>query len=438
MKKSKKSLTKELLMLCILAFGIAFLFYQVTTAFGIHRISERYNTEHHIEVLEKKYAKELQVYVDENKVTLKDLEKIDAWALEQTDVYLKLFYKGNLFYDTLYGAMRYEKLPKEEAGLYEEMKFYRIQLQDGTVEALLFGYDYRVESYVRFAILIVSFLLFFVVFILGIRKKISYLVTISEQVDRVTENLEHEVSVQGEDEIANVAQKINDLRASVIEKMEREKEAYDANMHLVTTLSHDIKTPLTSVIAYLELAREKLKGEEEISRYLMIAFDKAMHLKKQTNDLFEHFLLHSNTMKIAFEEVNGNELIVQMLEENLFDLEAKGVVVNRKISDITSTLHVNVHLIYRVFENLFSNINKYADFTKEIEVEYYLKEEKLIVSVKNKKKQERNVSCPSTKIGLNNCKAIMEKHGGRLEIEETEESFRITLYFPVNFLPKLA
>ena len=75
---------------------------------------------------------------------------------------------------------------------------------------------------------------------------------------------------------------------------------------------------------------------------------------------------------------------------------------------------------------------------QEIEVEYYLKEEKLIVSVKNKKKQERNVSCPSTKIGLNNCKAIMEKHGGRLEIEETEESFRITLYFPVNFLPKLA
>lgn len=438
MKKSKKSLTKELLMLCILAFGIAFLFYQVTTAFGIHRISERYNTEHHIEVLEKKYAKELQTYVDENKVTLKDLEKIDAWALEQADVYLKLFYKGNLFYDTLYGAMRYEKLPKEEAGLYEEMKFYQIQLQDGTVEALLFGYDYRVEGYARFTMLIVSFLLFFVVFIIGIRKKIRYLVTISEQVDQVTENLEREVSVQGEDEIANVAQKINDLRASVIEKMEREKEAYDANMHLVTTLSHDIKTPLTSVIAYLELAREKLKGEEEISRYLTIAFDKAMHLKKQTNDLFEHFLLHSNTMKIAFEEVNGNELIVQMLEENLFDLEAKGVVVNRKISDITSTLHVNVHLIYRVFENLFSNINKYADFTKEIEVEYYLKEEKLIVSMKNKKKQERNASCPSTKIGLNNCKAIMEKHGGRLEIEETEESFRTTLYFSVNFLPKLA
>lgn len=425
-------------MLSAFAFVIAFLFYQITTAFGVRYISSRYNTVQHIETLEKKYAKELQAYVDENKVALKDLEKIDTWALEQTDVYLKLFYKGNLFYDTLYGVMQYENLPKEGTGLYEEMQFHQIQLQDGTVEALLFGYDYRVESYARFAILILSFLLFFAIFIVGIRKKICYLVTISEQVDQVTENLEHEVTVQGEDEIANVAQKINDLRASVIEKMEREKEAYEANMHLVTTLSHDIKTPLTSVIAYLELARERIKGDEEISRYLTIAFDKAMHLKKQTNDLFEHFLLHSNTMKLAFEEVNGNELIVQMLEENLFDLEAKGVVVNRKISDITSTLYVNVHLIYRVFENLFSNITKYADFTKEIQVAYYLEQTNLIVSVENWKKKERSVSCPSTKIGLNNCKAIMEKHGGRLEIEDTEERFKITLYFPVNFLSNLA
>lgn len=86
MKKSKKSLTKELLILCVLAFGIAFLFYQIATAFGVQYISERYNTAYHIEILEKKYAKELQVYVDENQVTLNDLEKIDAWALEQTDV----------------------------------------------------------------------------------------------------------------------------------------------------------------------------------------------------------------------------------------------------------------------------------------------------------------------------------------------------------------
>ena len=113
MKNKKKTLTKELAMLSTFAFVIAFLFYQITTAFGVRYISSRYNTGQHIETLEKKYPKELQAYVDENKVALKDLEKIDTWALEQTDVYLKLFYKGNLFYDTLYGVMQYENLPKE-------------------------------------------------------------------------------------------------------------------------------------------------------------------------------------------------------------------------------------------------------------------------------------------------------------------------------------
>lgn len=78
------------------------------------------------------------------------------------------------------------------------------------------------------------------------------------------------------------------------------------------------------------------------------------------------------------------------------------------------------------------------DFTKEIQVAYYLEQTNLIVSVENWKKKERSASCPSTKIGLNNCKAIMEKHGGRLEIEDTEERFKITLYFPVNFLSNLA
>lgn len=62
----------------------------------------------------------------------------------------------------------------------------------------------------------------------------------------------------------------------------------------------------------------------------------------------------------------------------------------------------------------------------------------MIVSVENWKKKERSASCPSTKIGLNNCKAIMEKHGGRLEIEDTEERFKITVIFSGEFFTNLA
>lgn len=430
-KSRRKSLRRELLCLCVIAFVISLVFYKAAIVFGVGYLSERYNTEEHIAKLEKTYAVELQNYVRKHKISIHDLEQIDKWTLRKYDVYLKLFYEGKLIYDTLYGMTEYEEVPEEYVGGYGRLHTYPIQFSDGKAEAVLFGYDYRLEDYARYVLLLVAFVLFLTILICGIQKKIRYLARVSREVENLSEDLEQTVTIQGEDEITTVAEGIEHLRQSVIEKMENEKAAYDANMNLITSLSHDLKTPLTSVIGYMELVREKAKGDEELTKCVDISLEKAMHLKKQTNDLFEHFLVHSNGYPIAFEEVYANELIVQMLEENLFDLEAKGVKVRRSISDITSRLQVNVHLIQSIFENLFSNLNKYADLRQEIRVRYYLDGNQLFVSLENAKRTEQNVNHASTKIGLSNCKAIMEKHHGSLMVEETEENFRVTLCFPV-------
>ena len=430
-KIKKKSLTKELLYLCILAFVISFAFYQVAIIFGVGYVSEQYNTEEHIAKLEKMYAGELQAYIEEYGLSLHDLDRIDTWALRQRDVYLKLFDEGTLMYDTLYGVTDYEEVSEERVEQYGKMHAYTIRFSDGEAEALLFAYDYRLESYARYMILLVAFVLFLTILICGIREKIRYLVRVSREVERLSEDLEQTVTIQGEDEIATVAEGIEHLRQSVIEKMNNEKAAYDANMNLITSLSHDLKTPLTSVIGYMELVRERMKEDEELTKYVDISLEKAMYLKKQTNDLFEHFLVHSNGYPILFEEVYANELIVQMLEENLFDLETKGVKIQRNVSDITSRLRVNVHLMQSVFENLFSNLKKYADLSQEIQVRYGLNGNQLFVSVENAKCTEQNERHASTKIGLSNCKAIMEKHEGSLVVEETEKNFRVTLCFPV-------
>lgn len=74
-----------------------------------------------------------------------------------------------------------------------------------------------------------------------------------------------------------------------------------------------------------------------------------------------------------------------MVEENLLDLEAKGVSVVRNIKDITSTLSVNIELVYSVFENIFSNLYKYADLKQCIKVQYQIKKEYLEISIENTK-----------------------------------------------------
>lgn len=221
------------------------------------------------------------------------------------------------------------------------------------------------------------------------------------------------------------------MRKSIISEIEQEKEAYNSNIALVTTLSHDIKTPLTSVISYIELVSEKIKDDEQSLEFLNIALSKAMYLRRLTKELFEHFLLKSQAYNITFEKVNANELVVQMVEENLLDLEAKGVSVVRNIKDITSTLSVNIELVYSVFENIFSNLYKYADLKQCIKVQYQIKKEYLEISIENTKNCKKNTNELSTQIGLRNSKAIMERHSGNLEIIDAKDTFEVVLRFPV-------
>src|SRR5699024_5229761 len=188
------------------------------------------------------------------------------------------------------------------------------------------------------------------------------------------------------DEITQVAYGIDSLRKSVIEKIENEKRAYDANMQLITTLSHDIKTPLTSIIAFIELAKGQVQKDDTTYNYLNTAYEKSFHLNNLINELFSHFLLHSNSYEIKFEKVDANILVSQILEENLYELESKGTIIKKEISDISSYIYVNITLFHRLFNNIFSNINKYADLKKPILIKYYLIDNDLIIIIKNTKK----------------------------------------------------
>lgn len=432
MKRMRKSnLNRELFILSLVSFGISLLTYFLLSYGSVYLITKYYNTEKHIAKLETKYAKELQSYITEEKITIQNIEEIDEWVLSRENIFPKIFANGNLIYDAMYGATDDVGNTSENRGHFSEMKSYELNLGGDRAEVLLFCYDFSMENYARYISLVLSFLVFFISMIVGIRKKIQYLVTLQEELHMLSKDLDSSITIQGHDEITSVANGIEALRVSVKEKMEKEKMAYEANHHLITSLSHDIKTPLTTIIAYLELAKDRGKQDEELGKYIKISLDKANHLKELTNELFEHFLLHAGTQKIILEKVNGNELIMQMFEENLVELEMQGVDIRRNIEDITSTLEVNINLVYRLFHNLFSNLNKYGDLSKPIFIYYALENGYLVVSMQNAKAQMNNKR-ESAKIGLHNCAAIMEKHKGTFEVSENEHTFAVRLAFPLS------
>lgn len=431
MKNKRTTLRKELVLLCLIAFAISFSVYKIGSNLAVRTVSKYYNTEKHIKYLEKKYIQEFQKNIQENNISLDNLPMVDDWISGKDDIYIKLFYKGNLIYDTLYGITDYSEVPTEKIQNYSKKYFYPLKIGNQEIKAIIFCYDFAIENYCKNVILIFSFLLFLTILLFGVKKKINYLAIMSNEVKNLTEDLNTKITLKGNDEIYQVAQGIDELRRTIISEIEQEKEAYNSNISLVTTLSHDIKTPLTSVISYIELASEKIKDDEQSFEFLNIALTKAMYLRSLTKELFEHFLLKSQAYNITFEKVNANELVVQMIEENLLDLEAKGVIVTRNIKDITSTLMVNIELVYSVFENIFSNIYRYADLRQHIKVQYQINNEYLEISIENVKNSKKNTNELSTQIGLRNSKAIMERHSGNLEIIDAKDTFRVILRFPV-------
>lgn len=88
--------------------------------------------------------------------------------------------------------------------------------------------------------------------------------------------------------------------------------------------------------------------------------------------------------------------------------------------------------MYSVFENIFSNLYKYADLNQCIKVQYQIKNEYLEISIENTKNCKKNTNELSTQIGLRNSKAIMERHSGNLEIIDAKDTFKVVLCFPVK------
>lgn len=427
----KSRLSKELLVWSLVAFFISVMFYVAISTVSIYILENYYSKEENIKKIESMYLNKLQKYIDDNNISINDISKIDEWNEKNDNIYLKLFLDNTLIFDTAYGPIDYKNIHTENVEDFSNMKYHNLKIQGSNVQALMFYGDFPSEVWANYCSIILSFLLFFILLLKSIKNKMLYLIKIKNELDALSKSLDVHITIRGCDEITQVAYGIESLRLSIIDKLSKEKLAHDANMNLVTSLSHDIKTPLTSIITYLELSSERVKNDAKLERYIDITLRRANHLRDLTNQLFEYFLLHSDSRSVTFEMVNSNELVVQMVEENLYDLETKGAHVYREISDITSHLRVNTNLVNRLFNNIFSNLYKYADLNKEISAKYYIKEKYLIISLENYKKEELKKRV-SSNIGINNCKAIMEKHCGKFEVMESEYTYSIFLYFLIT------
>lgn len=434
----------ELLLTVVCTLAVAALCYTMLQAAAYRVLDRIVDTPAFLEKQERQAIGRLQKYVTDNQLSTKDKPAFDQWVSEEKDVILSLFQDGQTIYDSIDNYIL--DIPQEEylqpiADLEDEgfdymrpVPFYDITFTDGTAKAMVTCFfEYRYYSFAGGCAVFLAFLVFVTLLLLCIRRKTRYITQLESEL-KVLEggDLNYPITIRGRDELTSLAMQIDAMRRTILERQEQEEQAQNANRELITAISHDLRTPLTSLSGYLEiLIRHKYSDGAQLQKYLEAGFAKVRQIKDMSDKLFSYFLVYDkNQTQLRLQRVNGVEFVSQLVEESLFDLESEGFHFQRKAGDVSCFFMADMDLVRRVFGNLFSNLLKYADRAVPVQVIYRQEQDRLFIRFENTKKPcETNIQ--STNIGLKTCETIMERHGGEFQYRNDGSLFQADLYFPL-------
>ena len=229
-----------------------------------------------------------------------------------------------------------------------------------------------------------------------------------------------------------LADGVNVMRDSIIQKHQSEKDAWEANNQLITSMSHDIRTPLTSMIGYLDIIEgRKYESQEDLERYISSCRDKAFQLKDLSDKLFQYFLVFGNKANDREMEVfDASILFQQLLSEHSAEIISYGYQVEFYFNIPEVQIKADISGLRRLFDNIFSNIMKYAD-KKEVVCIYAETEADNVKILAINGMPEEAKKVESTRIGLKTCEKICSDLGGDFSYDEQERIFTVRILIPI-------
>lgn len=302
---------------------------------------------------------------------------------------------------------------------------------------------------------VIAGLALFVFYFFILTKKFSvYLNEISCGINEVAMgNFNSKIEVQGEDEFGDIANQFNQMADDIKNIMENERKTEKNKNDLITNVAHDLRTPLTSILGYLDLAlgsKEQIQVDEETkNNYISIAYRKAKRLEKLVDDLFNYTKFSSGEVILRRRELDLVKFLEQMLEEfypSFQDAQLECIYENYLSEAI---IWADGELLARAIANLMSNAVKYGKDGKKIIIKVDQEKEQVLLSIRNfgeiipqedldhifdkffRVESSRSRKTGGTGLGLAIAKHIIFMHDGTIEVHSDIQGTVFQVFFPL-------
>lgn len=284
-----------------------------------------------------------------------------------------------------------------------------------------------------------------ILFIIILSQTISRSVLVPlKELNKATEsiaegNLDFTIRYKKNDELGRLCRAFDTMRENLKKSIEKQMESETQRREMIGIISHDLRTPISSIKGYVEALQDGMaKDEDQFKRYLQVIKDKTDRLDALIDDLFLFSQMDLGRLKMDFEIVDSRVMLEDMLHYISLDWEDSHIEIIKERPFASVKVKVDIKRIAQVMDNIIQNASRYVGSNGQIRVSAVKQKEELIISVKDngigiakedlpyifdlfyrgEKSRSRNYG--GSGLGLAICKSIIEDHGGRIWAESSQ------------------
>ncbi|GAB5052530.1 sensor histidine kinase [Pediococcus ethanolidurans] len=313
--------------------------------------------------------------------------------------------------------------------------------------------NYRVWSYQNFFIFFMAIVDVWVVYWRLMRRyKQMQLRHIIGELHYIADgHFDHRIPFTLKGDHQRVVDSVNVLVDSVIESMDEERKIEQSKDELITNVSHDLRTPLTSIIGYLGLIEnQQYQNEDDVLKYTHTAFLKAQQMKSLVEDLFEYTKVRQASTKMTFNQISVEPMLEQLAASFELEAEKKNMKIDTKAKPKDIKIEGDAEKLGRLFNNLISNALKYAKGGRHINLEATQSGDQVVFKVSNdgemipeesikhlferfyRVESSRSKATGGTGLGLAIAQSIVELHHGKISVESSEKLTSFIVKMPLK------